>query len=144
MSPREGTAKDEIWLGDVANATVPTCSLKDRVGEIRDEVLAAGWDTCVVVNVQRVVLGVLRKKALDGDPDATAEKGMHSGPSTFRPDVTLDAQLKFMRDRNIKTNSLVTTLGGKLIGVLSRDDAEAAAARESQAAGQLAASRGGS
>ena len=142
--PHQGKAEEEIWLGDVANSNVPTCSLTDRVGEIRDRVRAAGWDTCVVVNEHRAVLGLLRKKALDANPDDTAEEVMYSGPSTFRPSVTLAEQLKFMRDRNIKTNSLVTTLGGKLIGVISRDDAEATSADEGQAGGRLAASAAGS
>ncbi len=142
--PRQGKAEEEIWLGDVANSDVPTCSLKDHVGEIRDRVRAASRDTCVVVNEHGVVLGLLRKKALDANPDVTAEAAMESGPSTFRPNVTLAELLKFMRERNIKTSSLVTTLGGKLIGVISRDDAEATAAHEGQAAGRLAGSAAGS
>ena len=63
-----------------------------------------------------------------------AEKGtlavMVSGPKTFRPNVTLQELLKSMRDHNIQTNSLVTTAEGRLLGVISRADAEATFAHE--------------
>jgi Mg/Co/Ni transporter MgtE len=128
--PREGKAAiDETWIGDVADSDVPTCGLTERIGDIRGR--AAGWDTCVVVNPERVVLGLLRKKEIEGDPNATAEQVMRPGPKTFRPNVTLEELLKSMRDHDIQTNSLVTTGDGRLLGVISRADAEATLAHES-------------
>jgi hypothetical protein len=44
--------------------------------------------------------------------------------------VTLVELLKSMRDHNIQTNSLVTTFDGRLLGVISRADAEATFAHE--------------
>ena len=129
--PHEGKAIDEIWIGDVADSEVPTCGLKDRIGDVRSR--TAGWDTCVVVNSERVVLGLLRKKELDADPNATAEQVMRPGPKTFRPNVTLQELLKSMRDHDIQTNSLVTTLEGRLLGVISRADAEATLVHEQAA-----------
>lgn len=129
--PREGKSADEIWIGDVADADVPTCGLAERIGEVRSR--AAGWDMCVVVNAERVVLGLLRKKELDADPNATAEQLMRPGPKTFRPNVTLQELLKSMRDHDIQTNSLVTTLDGRLLGVISRADAEVTLAHEAAA-----------
>src|SRR6184192_2939750 len=85
--PREGKAVDEIWIGDVADADVPTCDPAEQIGAIRAR--AAGADTCVVVNGDRVVLGLLRKKELNGAAQATAEQVMRPGPKTFRPSVTL-------------------------------------------------------
>jgi CBS domain-containing protein len=128
--PREGKAVDEIWIGDVADAEVPTCGLTDRISGVRSRVRAAGAETCVVVNSERVVLGLLRKSELDGDPEATAEAVMRPGPKTFRPSVTLQELLKSMRDHKIDTNSLVTTLEGRLLGIISRADAEATLAHE--------------
>ena len=130
--PREGkAATDETWIGDVADSEVPTCGLKERTGDIRRR--TAGWDTCVVVTPERVVLGLLRKKELEGDQNATAEQVMRPGPKTFRPNVTLEELLKSMRDHDIQTNSLVTTGEGKLLGVISRADAEATLAHEAAA-----------
>lgn len=107
---------------------MPTCGLKDRVGEVRAR--TAGWDTCVVVGPKRVVLGLLRKAELEGDPNATADRVMRNGPKTFRPNVTLAELLTSMRDHDIQTNSLVTTGEGRLLGVISRADAEATLAHD--------------
>lgn len=127
---REGKAATvETWIGDVADSEVPTCGLTERIGDIRRR--TAGWDSCVVVTPKHVVLGLLRKKELEGDPDATAEQVMRPGPKTFRPNVTLEELLKSMREHNIQTNSLVTTGEGRLLGVISRADAEATLAHES-------------
>jgi Mg/Co/Ni transporter MgtE len=117
----------------VADDSVPTCGLKERIAEIRERVGADGRDTCVVVNDERIVLGLLRKKALNSDPDATAEAVMEPGPKTFRPSVTLEELVSSMREHDIKTNSLVTTLAGRLLGVISRADAEATLAHEGAA-----------
>ncbi|HKV32396.1 MAG TPA: CBS domain-containing protein [Candidatus Dormibacteraeota bacterium] len=126
--PREGKAVEETWIGDVADPEVPTCHLEERVGEVRGR--TGDWDTCVVVGPQRVTLGLLRKAELDGDPSATAERVMRPGPKTFRPNVTLEELLESMREHDIKTNSLVTTGEGRLLGVISRADAEATLAHE--------------
>jgi Mg/Co/Ni transporter MgtE len=127
--PREGKAVEETWIGDVADPEVPTCGLKERIGDVRGR--TAEWDTCVVVGPDRVVLGLLRKAELEGDPNATAEQVMRPGPKTFRPNVTLEELLKSMREHDIQTNSLVTTGDGRLLGVISRADAEATLAHES-------------
>jgi len=129
--PREGKAAEETWVGDVADATVPTCHLSDRIGEIRERIRTDGRETCVVINEQRVVLGLLRKKALDADPNATAEQVMHEGPSTFRANLSLEEMLKFQREHNVKTSSLITTRDGRLLGIISRNDLEATFAHES-------------
>lgn len=126
--PREGKAVDETWVGDVADPEVPTCDLNDRVGDVRTR--TAGWDTCVVVGPGRVVLGLLRKAELEGNPNTTAERVMRLGPKTFRPNVTLEELLKSMRDHDIQTNSLVTTGEGRLLGAISRADAEATLAHD--------------
>jgi CBS domain-containing protein len=130
--PREGKAKDDLWIGDLADAEVPTCSLAERIGSIRERVRASGWETCVVVNDDRIVLGLLRRRQLDSNPEVTAEAVMAPGPKTFRPNVTLTELVESMRRHDIKTNSLVTTNEGKLIGVISRDDAEATLAHEAE------------
>jgi CBS domain-containing protein len=124
-NPREGKAADDIWIGDVAADGVPTCGLRDRIGAIRDRVRAAGWEACPVINDQGILLGLVRRKALDADPNATAESVMDSGPKTHRPSVTLETLLAYMREHDIKGFSLVTTSEGRLIGAISRNDAEA-------------------
>jgi len=55
---------------------------------------------------------------------------MRPGPKTFRPNVTLEELLKSMREHDIQTNSLVTTGEGRLLGAISRADAEATLAHD--------------
>lgn len=113
---------------------MPTCRLDQRIGDIVERVRADGRETCIVVNDAGIVLGILRKNALGADPASRIEDVMSPGPKTFRPDVTLEELLKFMRDHDIKTNSLVTTSEGRLLGIISRADAEATLAHDADAA----------
>jgi CBS domain-containing protein len=128
--PREGKAAEETWIGDVLDAEVPTCRLADRIGDIRERVRASGRDICVVVNDQRIVLGLLRADALKANDSVTAEEAMYFGPSTFRPNLTLEEMLKFQREHNVKTGSLITTPEGRLLGTIGRNDLEATLAHE--------------
>ncbi len=89
---------------------------------------AAGWDACVVVNAERVVLGLLRARELDRDPALRVEQAMRPGPSTFRPYVAIEKLVKVMTDRG-RENLLITTSDGRLVGVVRRADAEQAAAQ---------------
>ena len=127
---REGSSLEETWLGDVADDTVPTCSLDDRIAEIRERVVSDGRQTCVVVNDRGIVLGLLRQKALASPDERRAKEVMSPGPKTFRPNLRLEDLLQSMREHDIKTNSLVTTGEGRLLGIISRADAEATLAHE--------------
>jgi CBS domain-containing protein len=121
---------DEIWLGDVADDTVPTCLPTETVADVRKRVQADGRDTCVVVNGQRIVLGLLRKPALGTADAQRVDQVMSPGPKTFRPNLTLQELLDSMRKHDIQTNSLVTTGDGRLLGIISRADAEATLSHE--------------
>src|SRR5712691_10037548 len=91
--PREGTNVPERTAGDVAHRDVPTCTLDDPLADVRERVRAAGWNTCIVVNEQHVVLGRLGRKALAADSDESVEEAMTPGPSTVRPSIGADALL---------------------------------------------------
>jgi CBS domain-containing protein len=119
--PLEGTIGPRA--GERVRIDVPTCSLDDRLQEVRAHVRASGWDTCIVVNAERVVLGRLGRRALAREDDATVEHVMSSGPSTVRPNVTVEAMLERMRRQNL-SNVVVTRLDGVLLGLLRREDAE--------------------
>jgi Mg/Co/Ni transporter MgtE len=77
----------------------------------------------VVVNKERVVLGLLRERELASDADATVEEVMRNGPATFRPNEPVEKLAKRMRERGTSA-VLVTTSDGRLVGMLYRDDAE--------------------
>jgi CBS domain-containing protein len=119
--PTEGTNVQHPRLVDVVRRDVPTCSLGERLGDIRDRVAAAGWDACVVVSQGRVVLGLLRAKELEADPELLVERVMRPGPSTYRPFVSVAEMRRTMLERNM-TSSPVTTSDGKLVGLVRQQD----------------------
>ncbi|MCA1683327.1 MAG: CBS domain-containing protein [Actinobacteria bacterium] len=121
--PREGTSVPARTAGDVAHRDVPTCILDEQLADVRERVRAAGWDTCIVVNEQHVVLGRLGRKVLAADTDSSIEQAMTPGPSTVRPSIGADALLERIRTRNL-TSFLVTTPDGRLVGLVRRDDVE--------------------
>ena len=82
-----------------------------------------GWDTCIVVNEQRVVLGRLGRKALAADTDESVEEAMTPGPSTVRPSIGVDALLERIRVRKL-SSFLVTTPDGRLVSLVLREDIE--------------------
>lgn len=112
--------------GSVARRDVPTCLPDEAVGAVREKVRAAGWDTCVVVNEQRIVLGLLGEAQLAGEPGELVEQVMRPGPTTFRPHVPIGEMAHFMSDHDL-ASSPVTTSDGALLGLLRRDDAAGAA-----------------
>jgi len=116
-------------VAEMIREGLPTCSLGERISEIRARTEHAGWDVCVVVNPQRIVLGILRSKALQGDGTATAEQLMTPGPSTVRPNVGAQETLERLHKSDLRT-ALVTTSDGELIGMAYREDIEATLAHE--------------
>ncbi len=119
--PLEGTIGPRA--GEHVRTDVPTCSLEERLQEVRARQRASEWATCIVINAARVVLGRLGRRALAREDDVTAEEAMSSGPSTVRPNVTVEAMLERMRRQNL-SNVVVTRLDGVLVGLLRHEDAE--------------------
>jgi CBS domain-containing protein len=81
----------------------------------------AGESWAVVVNEERVVLGLLREKHLSGEPSATVQDVMQAGPTTFRPDAEVEAVAERMARRRVD-RVLVTNSDGRLVGSLYRAD----------------------
>jgi CBS domain-containing protein len=110
----------------VARKDVPTCSLDEKIGDVRERARAGGWDACVVVNEDRIVLGLLRERELDTGSEEPVELVMRPGPSTFRPHVGIVAMAQHMIDHDVP-NAPITTSDGRLVGLLLREDAARAA-----------------
>ena len=110
-------------MGDVVRRDQITCQPTDSTGNVAAKVQAAGNDHCVVVADGNVVLGRVRWKALEGDPDRPVEEVMESGPTTFRTNEMLESVAGRMSTRNVD-DVLVTTSDGRLVGTLFRSDAD--------------------
>ena len=121
---REGVVRRGVLRArDALRTDTPTCGLGERVGDVAERVKIAGQRQCVVTSEDGVVLGRLRGQALKAHPDAAVESVMESGPTTIRPDVSLEEFTEHMRARRVGS-VVVTTSTGHLIGVLYREDAE--------------------
>src|ERR671910_305816 len=133
--PREGKAAEIPWAGDLARDDAPTCAPSERVRDVRERVVATGYDLCVVVNEQRIVFGLLRGDALTKAPEARVSDVMELGPNTLRPNRPVEDLLQSRTNQGIKS-WVVTTSPGAFLGFLPRADAERAAENaRSRAAG---------
>jgi CBS domain-containing protein len=123
--PLEGRNGSETRAGAHVRSDVPTCRLDEPLRQACERVERAGWDTCFVVDEAGVVIGRLGRSALRGDQDLAVEEAMTPGPSTVRPSARLEAMVKRMQEQNLG-NLPVTTSDGRLVGLLTREDAERA------------------
>src|SRR2546428_7782495 len=119
--PVGGLRTKVVRVADVARRDVPTCALGTRVTVARRDAEAAGWKECVVVNEAGIVLGIVRGRALAGDPDALVDDVMDPGPVTERLDSPADEIARQLEDRGL-TRRLVTTSDGELIGMFFAAD----------------------
>jgi CBS domain-containing protein len=120
--PTAGRIATVPRAGDVARQA-PTCGLGERMHEVTERVEGQGWDVCVVVNAENVVLGLHRARHLDRESDRRVEDRMVRAPTTFRPNVSVEKLLGFMRDHELDAVP-ITTSEGKLVGLLMIEDAE--------------------
>ena len=123
--PVEGARAGEPTVADLARDDALTCTLADRVGEIRERVQDSPYPFALVLSTSRVVLGRLPSSQMDCDPQLPAEAVMDPGPKTVRPHKTAEGIAQDLADRDLRW-AIVTTPDGELIGVASRADLDAA------------------
>ena len=123
--PLEGTEGSETRVGAHVRSDVPNCRTHDRLQVVCERLDETGWDTCFVLDAEGVVLGRIGRRAIRSREDITAEQAMTPGPSTIRPSARLKDVVERMQRQNL-TNLPVTTPDGRLLGLLTRRDAEAA------------------
>jgi CBS domain-containing protein len=123
--PLEGTEGSETRVGAHVRSDVPSCRSDDRLQDVCERLDETGCDTCFVLDEVGVVLGRIGRRAIRNREDITAEQAMTPGPSTIRPSARLKDVVERMRRQNL-TNLPVTTPDGRLLGLLTRPDAEAA------------------
>jgi len=125
--PLEGLEGSGTRVGAYVRTDVPNCRLDDRLQEVCARLDESGWDTCFVLNEERVVLGRIGRRAIRDRVDVTAEDAMTPGPSTIRPSARLRDTVERMQRQKL-TNLPATTPAGRLVGLLIREDAEQALA----------------
>ena len=115
--PREGMEARAPRVADIAERDVPTCGLHERVGDIQERMRADSRNVCVVVDAERVVLGLVDLGARSGDPATPVENIMKPDPLTFRPHLRVGEIPDYVRKQQAR-HVLVTTSDGVLIGLL--------------------------
>jgi predicted transcriptional regulator len=121
--PTEDEGPPEPRVGDVVREDVVTAQLDEALGAVRERVASSSFRFALVVSLEGILLGRVRKAVLDGDPNPTVEEAMEPGPSTVRPDKPLAEIVVRLRERDLQT-AVVTTPEGRLLGVLRRSDGE--------------------
>ena len=125
--PTEGKKANVLRVQDVMRADVPTCPLTSNIIDARAAIAETDWDICVVVNDERVILGLLHSKAWDASDDTPVETAMSNGPPTTRPNTFIDDMVERLRRRNTP-GILISNSIGVLMGYLWTTDAEHALA----------------
>ena len=123
--PREGEKASAPRAVDVARDDVVTCALTDRVADVRERVRASPYRFAFVVADDGVLLGRLRRAALEGDGGLAAEEVMEPGPSTVRAD-TPPAKLAERLDRRDLKTAVITDPEGRLMGLVRREELDRA------------------
>jgi len=121
--PTEGEASVVQRVADATRPDVPTSSLQETIGGVRQRTFDAGWDEAVVIGCDGIVVGRLRNTVWEADDQIPVESAMEVGPTTVRPNGLLQPLVERMEERGTKL-VLVTTPQGELIGVLLRDEAK--------------------
>jgi Mg/Co/Ni transporter MgtE len=120
--PCEGRLAVETYRPvEIARKDVPTCRLDEHIGEVVDRARAAGWDACVVLNEERIVLGLLSGEAFHADRTASVEQVMACSPRTYRMNASLERIAGYFQKHGA-AGVLVTTTGGRLIGMIRPED----------------------
>ena len=121
--PLEGADPSARRAGAFMRSDAPTCAPADRLQDVRARL--GDWDTCFVLDGDGVLLGRIGRSALKSDDDVSTEEAMTDGPSTIRPSARLDWSLARMA-KNGLSSLPVTSSDGRFLGLLTREDAEAA------------------
>jgi predicted transcriptional regulator len=119
--PSQGKRAESPRIGDLAAKDVPTCSLNEPVGRVKERAVKAGWDLAVAVSEHRIILGLLRNEQLAGSPEHTVEQVMQPGPSTWRPNLSIGRMMAHAQRYQLH-HLMVSTSDGVLVGVLRRSD----------------------
>ena len=119
--PGEGQRRPEQRVGAIAR--------RDGVATIRGDATLADAaphfttddDVAVVLGADDVVLGVLRRETLGLPPTTPVADVLQPGPSTFRPSMTIAELVDYFR-RSHERRAVVSTAGGRWLGLITRED----------------------
>ena len=110
-------------VADAMRPDIPTCEPSEMIGDVGRRVHEAGWEDCVVIDCDGLVVGRLRESTWGMDGHLSAGEAMQPGPTTVKPDGVLETLVSRM-DRRPTPLIVVATPQGGLLGVVLREDAQ--------------------
>lgn len=114
--PYEGSA---VLAASALITDVPTCGLRERLGDVRAALRASRFGMVVALNAEGVVMGRLDRRVLDNSDDVTVDQLMREGPTTVRPSEELGPLIERMRRGGVDA-VLVTSSDGRLLGLVDQ------------------------
>lgn len=118
--PFEGKLAAAATIGSIAERNLSTCRIGDKLQDVQRRLNTDDHDFSVVVDDSQVVLGLLRKDDTENGA-AAVESVMQSGPSTYRPHLSVEELAEYLRAKTVDP-ILVTTSDGRLIGAVRQKD----------------------
>lgn len=119
--PVEGDQEPVRRVKDVVRDDVVRARLEEPVGQVRRRVERSPYGFALVVAEDATLLGRLRKRALEGDPENSSEQVMEPGPSTVRLDTAASELADRLRQRHLRT-AVATDPEGRLAGIVRLAD----------------------
>lgn len=119
--PTEGLLANKT-IQDRVRKDVPTCGLNQKLAEVRTA-MPHDWDICVVIDPNRIVLGLLDRTGIK-DAEGTVDEFMKPAPVTLRPGGLIEEVAMFL-DQSKQRFALITKSDGQLIGIIRKTDLEA-------------------
>jgi len=114
---------DSAMVIDLMEREVPTSRLDESVAVIKQRARQKSLPLCPVVNQEGIVLGVVTEDQWNRNAALTAEEVMQAGPTTLRPNVSVQNASEFL-NRNELSAILVTSSDGKLMGIFKRTQSD--------------------
>jgi len=115
--PREGKDAGMPRVADIAAREVPTARPEEKVGDVRKRLGTGNVEPLIVVDADRVVLGLVASESLNADPQSPIEDVMDPAPVTFRPNLRVGEMPAYFKKEGIQ-HALVTTSDGVLVGLV--------------------------
>jgi Mg/Co/Ni transporter MgtE len=119
--PREGANANAMRVIDFVRDDVAVATLGERVGAVADRARQTPNNFAYVISDGGVLLGRLRRRALESEADALVDDVMEPGPSTVRADTAADELHKRLTRQEL-TTAVLTDPDGRLLGTVHRSD----------------------
>jgi CBS domain-containing protein len=101
------------------------CRPTDRIADVRDSIERSPYPFALVTSDDGTLLGRASSSALDPASNRPVWDVAEPGPKTFRPHVSAEMVAAVLADKGLRW-AIVTTPEGRVLGVGSREDLEAA------------------